>query len=100
MRIDSKKVVITGGPGSGKTSIVQHLEAGGHSCYPEIIRTLTEAAKEASDKKEFKSNPLAFVDDPLAFNQKLLEGRMQQFLHAQSNTARFIFFLTEAFRMY
>lgn len=92
MRNNSKKVVITGGPGTGKTSLVQYLEAGGHSCYPEIIRSLTEAAKQASDRDEFPSNPLAFVDDPLAFNQKLLEGRMQQFRHSENNKAPYVFF--------
>ena len=89
---ESKKVVITGGPGTGKTTLVQHLEAGGHTCYPEIIRSLTEAAKEASDKEEFTTNPLAFVEDPLAFNRKLLDGRMQQFIHAKEVEANHVFF--------
>ena len=88
----SKKIVITGGPGTGKSSLVRHLEASGHICYPEIIRNLTEAAKEASDKEEFTTNPLAFVDDPLAFNKKLLDGRMQQFQDASGNNSDLIFF--------
>ena len=88
----SKKVVITGGPGTGKTTLVQHLESNGHTCYPEIIRSFTEAAKEASDKDEFTTNPLAFVADPLAFNKKLLDGRMEQFRHAERDTSNYIFF--------
>ena len=92
MNSDSKKIVITGGPGTGKTTLVDYLEASGHICYPEIIRDLTEAAKKASGNNEFNTNPLAFVDDPLAFNKQLLEGRMQQFLSAAQNKPGFVFF--------
>lgn len=84
--------MITGGPGTGKTSLVEHLESGGHTCYPEIIRTLTEAAKELTPDVEFRSNPLAFVDDPMSFNKKLLEGRKAQYLNAEKDSASLIFF--------
>lgn len=91
-KTQSKKVVITGGPGTGKTTLVQHLESNGHTCYPEIIRSFTEAEKHASGKNDFTTNPLAFVADPLAFNKKLLDGRMQQFRLAESNRSSHIFF--------
>ncbi len=29
----NKKIVITGGPGTGKSSIINYLEAQGHYCY-------------------------------------------------------------------
>lgn len=87
-----KKVVITGGPGTGKTSLVQYLEEEGHMCYPEIIRTMTEAAKLASNTEDFTTNPLAFVDDPMAFNRRLLEGRRAQFLKSEADPHELIFF--------
>lgn len=92
MESTPRKIVITGGPGTGKTALVEHFESGGHTCYPEIIRTLTEAAKQAAREEEIRSNPLVFVDDPMSFNKKLLEGRKAQYLRAEQDSASLIFF--------
>lgn len=92
MEKQGKRVVITGGPGTGKTSLVRHLEDDGHMCYPEIIRTMTEAAKLASETEEFTTNPLAFVQDPMEFNRRLLEGRKAQYLESFSDPQPLIFF--------
>ena len=35
-----KRYIITGGSGSGKSSIIKELQAKGYACYPEISRTL------------------------------------------------------------
>lgn len=70
-----KKVVITGAPGTGKTSIVNGLERKGFHCFHEIIRDMTSKAKEEGQSEEFISNPLVFVDDALQFNKDLLHGR-------------------------
>lgn len=77
-----KKIVITGAPGTGKTVLINALEEMGFVCYHEVIRTLTAAARQAGTKKEQKSNPLVFVDDPLQFNLILLKGRLGHFLEA------------------
>ena len=39
-----KRIVITGGPGTGKTALVRELENRGYDCFHEIIREMTEAA--------------------------------------------------------
>jgi len=75
-----KKILITGAPGTGKTSIITALEKEGFYCFHEIIRTLTAAAKKATNKERIASNPLAFVNDPVAFNQALLQGRKDQYI--------------------
>ena len=87
-----KRIVITGGPGTGKTSIIKHLELQGYYCFPEIIRSMTLDAKKAENDEEFISNPLAFVADPFLFNQKLLRGRVLHFHQATSMEHPFVFY--------
>lgn len=74
-----KRIVITGGPGTGKTVLIKMLEAKGFHCFHEIIRELTQAAKANASKEIQEINPLAFVSDPKTFNTKLLQGRVAQF---------------------
>lgn len=90
--LSPKKVVITGGPGTGKTSIVNALMNKGFTCFEEIIRDLTSAAKDEQLHGEYKSNPLAFVRDPYDFNTRLLEGRMAQFHMAREHQTAIVFY--------
>ena len=63
-----KKIVITGGPGSGKTSLILFLEENGYQCQNEISRQVTlEAQKKGIDQ--------LFLSDPVLFSQHLLEER-------------------------
>ncbi len=87
-----KKIVITGGPGTGKTSLIRDLEGSGFFCYHEIIRDLTSEAIDGADPAEFRTNPLAFVDDPFAFNRRILDGRLQQFNEASESEENLVFF--------
>ena len=79
----AKRIVITGGPGTGKTVLVRRLEEMGYPCFHEIIREMTLEAREHETTTEQVTNPLVFVSDPLAFNKKILEGRIRQFHHAE-----------------
>lgn len=36
----TRRYIITGGPGSGKSTLIAGLEARGHRCYPEVSREL------------------------------------------------------------
>jgi predicted ATPase len=74
-----KKVVITGGPGTGKTSVISALEAADYVCFHEIIRSMTLEAKKSISADALRSNPIDFVSDPMAFNLQLLKGRVAQF---------------------
>ena len=78
-----KRIVITGGPGTGKTALVSQLESLGYPCFHEIIREMTLRARREETGTAHQTNPLAFVRDPLAFNKKILEGRMEQFRAAE-----------------
>lgn len=80
----TSKIVITGGPGTGKSSIINNLEEKGETCLHEISRQVTlEAKKEGIDQ--------LFLEKPLLFSQKLLEGRLEQFLKADTMNADYIF---------
>lgn len=66
------KVVIAGGPGTGKTSIINHLKERGFLCFDEISRQVTLQARKDGIEQ-------LFLTEPLLFSEKLLEGRIQQF---------------------
>ena len=82
--MNPKKIVIAGGPGTGKTSIINHLKASGYLCYDEISRQITlQARKEGIEQM--------FLTEPLLFSQKLLEGRTRQFLDAEKEKKNEVF---------
>lgn len=90
--MNHKKIVITGGPGTGKTSIINELKQQNYYCFDEIIRNLTVEAKEEQEQSKHISNPIAFVNNPLDFNTKLLNGRVNQFKQAVNIKEPLIFF--------
>lgn len=80
----SKKIVITGGPGTGKSSLINELIKRGHSCLEEISRQVTlDARKEGIDQ--------LFLTKPLLFSELLLKGRKKQFDQAGNSTENNIF---------
>lgn len=87
-----KRIVISGGPGTGKTALIQNLEERGFHCFHEIIREMTLEAKRSETRREPLTNPLAFVKDPLEFNKRILRGRIQQFHHANELQHPFVFY--------
>lgn len=73
------KIVLTGGPGTGKTTIMAQLDALGHECHHEISRQIIlEGQKNGVEQ--------LFLKDPLAFSKALFEGRKSQYLSAQSSS--------------
>ena len=77
-------VVIIGGPGTGKTTIIEGLLAKGFCCYPEISREVTLEAKKQGIEQ-------LFLENPLLFSELLLEGRKKQFYNAQKEPHDFVF---------
>ncbi|UWX56262.1 ATP-binding protein [Maribacter litopenaei] len=90
--MDFKRIVITGAPGTGKTSVIKSLENSGHYCFHEIIRTMTLEAKKNQEPNAILSNPIDFVDDSLAFNRSLIMGRLEQFNKAVKIKKELIFY--------
>ena len=80
-----KKIVITGGPGTGKTSLIKHLENTGYNCMHEISREVTLKAQEEGIEQ-------LFLEDPILFSKKLLEGRLTQFQNGNNNKEKILFY--------
>jgi len=89
--LTTQKIVIAGGPGTGKTSVINLLEKEGHLVLHEVIRTMTLEAKEKGDLEASASNPIDAVDDPLAFNIKILEQRIAQYNEALNSDEKLVF---------
>lgn len=80
-----QKIVITGGPGTGKTTLITELEKRNYTCTPEISRQVTQMARQQGIEQ-------LFLENPLLFSQLLLEGREKQFLEATELESDVIFF--------
>lgn len=82
--MEKEIVVIIGGPGSGKTSLINELAKRGYICYPEISRQVTLEARRQGIEQ-------LFLEKPLLFSELLLEGRKKQHSEAQQETVPVVF---------
>ena len=80
-----KKIIITGGPGTGKTSLIEELRKNDFKCFDEISREITLKYRE-------KGIEQLFLSDPNLFSQELLNGRIQQFNNSINLQANCVFF--------
>ena len=80
-----KKILLIGGPGTGKTSVLNELINRNYFCFPEVSREVTLKAKEEGIDQ-------LFLTKPLLFSEMLLEGREQQYLDAQKSNSDLVFF--------
>ena len=77
-------VVITGGPGTGKTTIIDAFIEQGYACLPEISRQITLEAKKQGIEQ-------LFLEKPLLYSELLLEGRKKQYNSAISEPIPVVF---------
>lgn len=87
-----QKVVITGGPATGKTSLIKELESRELYCFHEVIREMTLEAKDKENTKKFNTNPIAVVEDSLSFNRKILNARIKHFEVSNQLSNEIVFF--------
>jgi predicted ATPase len=80
-----KKIVITGGPGTGKSTVINELEKRNFECMHEISREVTLMARKNGIEQ-------LFLKDPMLFSKMLLEGRVQQFKRAEKSRSDVVFF--------
>ena len=80
-----KKIIITGGPGTGKTSLIEELKKNNFKCFDEISREITLKYRK-------KGIEQLFLSDPNLFSQELLNGRVQQFNKSINLQADCVFF--------
>ena len=81
----TQKIVLIGGPSSGKTTLINALKSDGYYCMEEISRQITIDSQE-------KGIDQLFLEDPLLFSQHLLLGRQTQFNEADSINQDIVFF--------
>jgi len=80
-----KKIVITGGPGTGKSTVILALEKMKFTCMHEISREVTLMARKNGIEQ-------LFLKDPMLFSKMLLEGRVNQYKEASEIDAAIVFF--------
>ena len=71
-----KRIVLSGGPGTGKTTLLNELIAAGHHCFKEISREIIDR------EVKLKSDILPW-DNLEAFTSEVIKGRKQQFNMAE-----------------
>lgn len=82
--MDKELVVFVGGPGSGKSTLIEALREKGFVCYPEISRqVILEAQKQGIEQ--------LFLENPLLFSELLMKGRVEQYQQASSENEKFVF---------
>jgi len=69
---NNKRIVISGSPGGGKTSIIEGLKERGFTTFEEYSRTVIKAGQEAGTTN-------LFLTSPIEFSKELLKGRTLQF---------------------
>ena len=69
-----KRYVISGAPGSGKTTLINAFKMDGVFCFEEVSRSIIAEAQQSG-----KEQP--FLTDPMLFSNVLLSKRIEQFNH-------------------
>ena len=80
-----RKIVITGGPSTGKSTVINELKSRAFTCFDEVSRDIIKEAQEEGIEQ-------LFLADPLLFSRKLIEGRLKQYHEADKISKELVFF--------
>lgn len=81
----NKRILFTGGPGTGKTTVINQLINQGYFCFKESSREIIKGFKKKGIDQLFLSNPIKF-------SELLLESRINQFKEAKDINDKCIFY--------
>jgi predicted ATPase len=65
LELMNKKIVITGSPGVGKTTLIEALRKNGHKCYDEPARKILNSQLEIDGPALPSKSPQAFIEEML-----------------------------------
>jgi predicted ATPase len=82
---NQQKIVFIGGPGTGKTTVLNDLKTKGYCCFYEVCRAVTLIAQQEGIEQ-------LFLTEPLLFSEMLLKGREEQYFEAAKSNKDIIFF--------
>lgn len=80
----AERIVLIGGPGTGKTTLLDALSLEGYTCFEEVSREVTREAQKDGITQ-------LFLSQPLLFSEKLLEKRILQYHKAAELEVPFVF---------
>lgn len=79
-----KRVLLIGGPSTGKTTLLNHLKSLGYHCMDEVSREVTKnAQKQGIDQ--------LFLEKPLLFSELLRDARIEQFCKSATLPSDIVF---------
>jgi len=82
MKNSTQRVIITGGPGTGKSSIINELEAKGYPCHTEVSRAVIKEEMQ-------KGTGLLPWRDLSGFSDKVFRGQTDQYHDAEEGKINF-----------
>ncbi len=80
-----QKIVLTGAPGTGKSTILNLLQRKGYFCLEEISREIIKEAERMGSKK-------LFLSQPILFSKVVLGKRIIQYQQANNSNEKYCFF--------
>lgn len=80
-----KRILLIGGPSTGKTTLIVHLQALGYPCFKEISRAVIKKAQQEGIEQ-------LFLEKPLLFSTLLKDARIEQYEEAAALEQSVVFF--------
>ena len=80
-----KRILLMGGPSTGKTTVINHLQSLAYTCFEEISRQVIKKAQNEGVEQ-------LFLEKPLLFSRLLKDARIRQYEKANTVKKEFVFY--------